>query len=174
MTQKAPITAKNFGNKLSGWKRSAASMRGTAQELLDFGFAQYAEHGDAGYLSRMCHAAEEIKGLNAKRMMDYVLAHANVKWNKDKHSFSKAKKKDEPAVEERAVNWFEYGVAKSDEPKAFDVNKRLESLLKGLRDAENLKVEIEGARELLAELGRELDNVELEILEAQEEVAEAA
>lgn len=173
MTNQTPITAQNFANKLAGWKRSASSMRGGAQALLDFGFSQYVEHGDAGYLSRTVASALEIKGLNAKRMLQYVTAHANVRWNEQKGSFSKAKKKDAPEVQERTVPWYEFNKAPA-APRPMDVNARLEKLLEQIQEAETVKVSMKEARETLRKLQGELDTIELQALEAEEaEEAEA-
>jgi len=161
-----PITAKNFGSKLGSWKRSATSMRSTAQALLEFGFDRYAENGDAGYLSRMVAAAREIKGLNASRMMAYVTAHANVRWNEEKGSFSKAKKKDEPVVQERAVSWYEFGKAEPT-PRPLDVNKRLESMLKAVQDADEVKFSSKEAYDTLRKIRSELEALELQALELE-------
>lgn len=159
MTEKTAVTTKNFSSKLSAWKRSATSMRGNAQEILDFGFTAYVEHGDAGYLSRMYTAASEIRGINAGRMFRYIVAHANVRWNEEKSSFAKSSKKDAASVEPRAVPWYEFEKPVA-EARALDINKRIDSLIKQIGEAEKVKLSPKEAHELVSKLDALISKLE--------------
>ena len=150
------ITTKNFTTKLSAWSKSAGSMRQTAQEILEFGFEQYLEHGDAGYLSRLVAAAFETKGINANQMKKFVLAHANLSWSGDTKSFSKTKgKKGEPnpAVVTTHGVWWEFEKPASQAAKKpLDVNARLTRLVDAIDGAEEIKISVREARALVNKL----------------------
>ena len=115
-------------------------MRQNAGEILSFGFGVYAETGDAGFLSRMCNAALETKGVNAGQMINFVKAHANVVWGKGKDGalrFAKEKKGADAIVTTPAVPWWEFGKAKREPSDKLDVTAAIKRLTKKVTEADD-------------------------------------
>jgi hypothetical protein len=160
MTTSSTITAKNFSTKLAAWKRSAGSLRDSAQAIIMFGFAAYRDHGDAGALSRMMAAAVDAKGVNAKRMDDYIRAHANVRWDDKSGAYRKAKKGAAAEVTAPDVPWYEFEKPAAG-PRAYDINRALDAIRatieKGDRDVKVSPIE---ARKLLDEIRSLVDTLE--------------
>lgn len=154
------ITTKNFASKVSTWSKAAGSLRQSAQDILDFGFSQFVEHGDAGYLSRMVVAAMETKGVNAAQMRRYVSHHTNLVWNEEGKLFRKAKKGEAAHVEPVRGSWWEFEKAKGTTTKPFDVNGRLTKLVDAMEEAIELKISPKEARELIAKLTKLVEQAE--------------
>ena len=151
------ITTSNFNAKLASWIKSSTSMRQGAQDILVFGFSVYAEHGDAGYLTRLYQAACQIKGLNAKLMADYIRAYANVQLAKvdDGQWVFKKNAKGAAVVKPLDVVWWEYGKPKREASNKVMAFSRIvavaNALEKALEDS-NMVIELADVDAALSKL----------------------
>lgn len=157
MATNATITTSNFNSKLASWIKSASSMRQGAQDILVFGFSVYAEHGDAGYLTRLYQAACQIRGLNAKQMADYIRAYANVTLSKAADGQWVFKKASKGAAEVKALDtvWWEYGRPKQEATTEFKAFARIVAVANALEkalDDSNVSIELADVDAALAKL----------------------
>lgn len=154
MTTNTTITTSNFTAKLSAWTKSATSMRQAAQDIIDFGLSVYAECGDTGYLSRLYQAAQQIRGINATKMRDYIKSRANVvtAQTADKSwVFKKAKAGTAPIVTESLEVWWEHGTkSPATTERVLSVKSRIDRLVKDITEAES--VDVTEAEKVMAEL----------------------
>ena len=157
MATNATITSRNFNSKLESWINSTTSMRQGAQDILVFGFSVYAEHGDAGYLTRLYQAACQIRGLNAKQMADYIRAYANVSLSKAADGQWVFKKASKGPAEVKALDtvWWEFGKAKrepSNKIMAFNRIAAVANALEAALDDSNMSIELADVDAALAKL----------------------
>jgi hypothetical protein len=112
-------------------------MRQGAQDIIAFGMSVYAEHGDAGYLTRLYQAACQVKGLNAKLMADYIRAYANVQLAKvdDGQWVFKKSAKGPSEVKPLDVVWWEFGKAKREPSNKVMVFNRIAAVANAIESA---------------------------------------
>lgn len=72
------VTAKTFRRTLSAWTTSQTKQRDVLHHLLMFGFQQYKDHGNTGFLSEAICSVIKVKSLPTNNIKEYVKAHANV------------------------------------------------------------------------------------------------
>ena len=149
------ITTKTFNASLASTIKSAKTMRTNAQLLIDFGFIQYKDTGDSGYLSRIVAACIGVKSLNTAKMIGYIESIANVKHAKSKdgsHVFKKTPK-EEPTINDYCENWYEFETAETVQGD-FDVAAKIAAIVKGASKASEAgrTVKVEGNAEAIAEL----------------------
>jgi len=150
------ITIKTFNASLNSVVKSAKTMRDNAQSLIDFGFVQYVETGDSGYLSRIAAACVGVKSLNTNAMIGYIESIANVKMNKAKdgsHVFKKTGKGEQPTIKPYTIAWYEFETT----PPAtgdFDVAAKILAIIKGADKAHEAgrTIKIDGNAQAIKDL----------------------
>lgn len=171
MTQ---ITKANFNAKLASFKKSGLSIRDGAQELIIFGLAQYGEHGDAGFLTRVIATANEIKTLPSRTLKDYIKAHANLAYGKGPDQvlrFAKVSKSAPIEVTMPTVTWYEWEGNSSNDAKAdFNVTQQLKALMGRYKKAvdEGKEIKDEGIETVLSEF---MNTFKLEVAEEEQQQA---
>jgi len=148
---------KNFGQKVSGFTRSAGNIRDGVQDMVAYGLVKYRDHGDAGSLSRLYAAAVDAKGVNAGRLKEYIVAHANVKLTRDKQKnpkFVKASKDEPRHVEEPTVAWYNFQKESAPADPTIHVAKRLDSIATAINNSteSGKPVNLDGVQESLKNL----------------------
>jgi hypothetical protein len=136
----AILSNKEFAAKITGLKRSASSIRTTVDVLLQSGFAQAKEHGNLGQLSKIMTVAVAERSINSLSIKDYIQAHANVKWTKNKDGdmvFAKdGGKQDKLEVSIPTVAWFDHETnAKNQAKPDMDAMAQAKALLKRITTA---------------------------------------
>lgn len=162
------ITTGNFNAKLASFKKSSLSIRDNAQELIVFGLNQYREHGDAGYLSRLIAAANEVKSLPSRTLKEYIKAHANLMYTKgpDKiERFAKVSKSAPIEVTMPEVTWYNWEGNNTNQATAdFNITQQLKALMGRYKKAveEGKQIKDEGIETVMSELVNVLKLEEVE------------
>ena len=128
------ITKQNFKSQLASLVRSTASQRDKLQALIEFGLAQYKEHGDTVYLTMAMRAVVGVRAFRTETLKGYIKAHANVTWTKAKDKtmvFKKTGKGTEPEVKELDGVWYEFD-KKGEATPDLDVVMRAKAMIAAL------------------------------------------
>lgn len=160
------ITVSTFNNKLASMIANSVSLRQDAQSLIEFGLEQYKEHGDTGYLSRFVHAANSVRTLPARTLKDYIKAHANVQYVKNKAGdamvFKKEVKGEAAEVLPLEQTWWDWKGNKNNDAIAdFNLTSQIKSLVTRLTTAEDegKSIKMEDLDSQLALLTRHIDSL---------------
>ena len=76
---------KQFTSRLNGVRKSTRAMKRDVQDLLVFGFAQYAKHGNLTFMNRLRQTAITERAIPVTALNGYITDHANVKWSATKY-----------------------------------------------------------------------------------------
>ncbi|QZI86208.1 hypothetical protein PODOV061v2_0064 [Vibrio phage 172P1] len=144
------INKTNFKSQLNGLVKSTTSQRDKLQAIIEFGLAQYKEHGDTVYMTMAMRAVVNVRAFRTETLKNYIKAHANVTWAKAKDKtmvWKKVGKGTAPEVKELDGVWYEWD-KKGEATADLDVVMRAKAMLKALtKEGTHIK---EGQEELAA------------------------
>ena len=152
------LTNKQFNTKLSSLIRSAKTQRDNVQQLVLSGLEQYQAHGNTGQLTKLIQACVGVRSLPTTVIKEFIKAHANVAFQKNKNGdyvFKKIGKDVEVTTPE--CTWYDWEGNKEAKP-APDMNiivqaKTLASKIeKAIKDHKVKGVDDAHAGELLSSL----------------------
>lgn len=126
--------AKAFTNALTGIRKTGATLRKDANNVVLFGLEHYGKNGDTHYLHRAYKACVGNAKLDTKQMLAFITKHANVKIeNKGckNEKFIKAQK-GQAKFAEPTVSWFDFEVPQGDKQVMRDSDKWLENAIKSM------------------------------------------
>lgn len=141
----ATINAKSFKTVLKSWTTSQEKQRDVLQALLVFGFEQFKDHGNTGFLTEAINGVAKVKSIPTNNVKEYIKAHANVALHQAKDGpfawvFKKSGK--EVKVTMPTVSWYDHTANKNTKPTA-DVDGLAllrTALVKGLKAAKEGKL----------------------------------
>ena len=152
------LTIETFKARLATFGKSNATIRGTAQEFIEFGLEVYANGGagDTHYLSAFVKMCIGKRTLNTTQITSYIKGHANVKHVKTTDGtkvFKKLHKGDTPAISIPTVSWFDWEKEPA-APKEYKLVNKLDSIIKATQKAidDGLVADVEGTEALLSQL----------------------
>lgn len=124
--------AKTFTTALNGIRKTGATLRKDANNVVLFGLEHYGKNGDTHYLHRAFKACVGNASLDTKQMLAFITKHANVKIEnqgcKDEKFIKAAKGVAKYA--EPTVPWFEFEAPVSNNDGMKDADKWLENAIK--------------------------------------------
>lgn len=125
------VTEKTFSKVLSSFIKGQTTSRDTLQALLGFGFEQYANNRNAAYLSSILAKCKGVKSVPTITVLEYIKAHANVKYVKlSDNTMGFKMDGDNPVVTNPTVTWYDWEGGKHNNIKAdMDVTAQVKALL---------------------------------------------
>lgn len=128
------LTTVDFNNKLRIAGQTQVEANKAFDEVLYDAFHQalpveQGGHGSTARLSNIIHVAEHVRGVNVRKMQDFIQAHADVSWCKNDNGTHTFKFKGKPAVTLPAVTWYEWEHPTDKAKPAIDVMKELKRVL---------------------------------------------
>ena len=163
------LSSKELTPKIDSIRKSTKAMRLSIQEVLIHSAANAYASGDVTSFDKLIAAT---RGVNQKAIMAWVRDYgfATYKSEAGAYSLNKTMRKnadfaDGDAVVEYLTNevpaWYELQATTETIARELDVNKRLESLIKSMREGKNVvKVDFMAARQLMDVLQHELSEVD--------------
>jgi|SRR5690554_1001585 len=151
------LSAVEFNNKLRIAAQTTIDGFKAFDEVLYDAFNQalpkeQGGHGSTARLSNIIHVAEHTKGINVRKMQDFIQAHADVSWCKNVNGTHTFKFKGKPAVTLPATPWYEWKHPDEKAKPAVDVTKELKRLLNKIAKASNDGLEIKDENGVVSDL----------------------
>jgi len=153
---------------------SSKNLRENIQAVIVFGLHHYTSknedgqtNGDSSTLTSLVKSIDTHKTISTKKVVDYIKAHSNLTFDRDKKVFKKASKKEQATSIKLSRTWWNYAMPEK-EPKPLMIAARLKSLDTTITTALNdgVKLSTVDLSSMLAKLNRTIKMVE------QAEVAE--
>jgi len=163
------FTQKQLVPKIDGVRKSTKAIRANIQEILVHAAGIAYQHGNVTSFTNLINST---RGADQKAIMSWIRDNgfAIYKVETGVYNLNKTMQKredfaDGDAVVEYLTNevpaWYELQATTETIAKELDVNKRLESLIKSMREGKNVvKVDFMAARQLMDVLQHELSEVD--------------
>ena len=164
------FTQKQLVPKIASVRKSTKAMRVSIQEILVHAAGIAYQHGNVTSFTTLI---DSTRGADQKAIMSWIRDNGFATFNTEKGAYNLNKtmqKKhadfaDGDAVVAYLTNevpaWYELQATTETIAKELDVNKRLESLIKSMREGKNVvKVDFMAARQLMDALQHELSEVD--------------
>ena len=163
------FTQKQLVPKIAGVRKSTKAMRASIQEILVHAAGIAYQHGNVTSFTNLINST---RGADQKAIMSWIRDNgfAIYKVETGVYNLNKTMQKredfaDGDAVVEYLTNevpaWYELQATTETIARELDVNKRLESLIKSMREGKNVvKVDFMAARQLMDVLQHELSEVD--------------
>lgn len=131
------VTEKTFTKVLASFIKGQTSSRDTLQALIGFGLEQYANNRNAAYLSSILAKCKGVKSVPTVTVLEYIKAHANVKYAKlSDNTMGFKMNGDDPVVTNPEVTWYDWTGGKHNAVKAdMDVTAQVKALLSRINKA---------------------------------------
>ena len=163
------FTQKQLVPKIAGVRKSTKAMRANIQEILVHAAGIAYQHGNVTSFTNLINST---RGADQKAIMSWIRDNgfAIYKVETGVYNLNKTMQKREDFVDGDAVvayltnevpAWYELQATTETIARELDVNKRLESLIKSMREGKNVvKVDFMAARQLMDVLQHELSEVD--------------
>ena len=163
------LTMKQLAPKIAGVRKSTKAIRANIQEIVVHAAANAYHSGDVTAFTKLIDAT---RGADQKAIMAWVRDYgfATYKSEAGAYSLNKTMRKNADFADGDAVvayltnkvpAWYELQATTETIARELDVNKRLESLIKSMREGKNVvKVDFMAARQLMDVLQHELAEVD--------------
>ena len=163
------FTQKQLVPKIAGVRKSTKAIRANIQEILVHAAGIAYQHGNVTSFTNLINST---RGADQKAIMSWIRDNgfAIYKVETGVYNLNKTMQKREDFVDGDAVvayltnevpAWYELQATTETIARELDVNKRLESLIKSMREGKNVvKVDFMAARQLMDVLQHELSEVD--------------
>ena len=163
------FTQKQLVPKIAGVRKSTKAMRANIQEILVHAAGIAYQHGNVTSFTNLINST---RGADQKAIMSWIRDNgfAIYKVETGVYNLNKTMQKREDFVDGDAVvayltnevpAWYELQATTETIARELDVNKRLESLIKSMREGKNVvKVDFMAARQLMDVLQHEMAEVD--------------
>jgi hypothetical protein len=135
MSKRTVITAENFKAQLSVVVKADRSLRTQVQDLIVFGFREYADNQNSNWLSDLIVA--DLRGMRTKAIQEYIEENTDLVLTKMKDGEARFKREAREGFEFAmpTVPWYEYSNA--GKVSVIDPVISLNSLIRKLEHAES-------------------------------------
>jgi hypothetical protein len=141
------LTSKQLNSKIAGIKRSTSAIRKNIHEVLCNAAGHAYEHGDVTFYDRLIEATS---GVNQKRIATWIKDNGFAVWNKEEERYNVNKSARDKAdfadgfavamhLFTEVAPWYEDTKVKTPDQKALDIDTALQSLVKRIGNANDLR-----------------------------------
>lgn len=125
-----------FKQLLTSIARSGKAVRDNVQKAVVMALAHFEQHGDTKYLTDLMEVAIGCRSIRTNTLKEFIKAHANVSWGKDKSGENMVFKKvgKEVNVKEVTTRWYDFNLDGQAKPD-LDITTAIKSMITRISNA---------------------------------------